>query len=257
MEEPHDQNDQIQLPPGWGPIVFLAAVLLLSNIGLGLWMRSMMLNATGPVAAAKPPPGGQGGPGQGGPGQGGPGQGGPGMEGGGPVQGGPGMQGDGPSAPGGGPEAQGGVGGAQAMAGPDGTPLTTMEVDEAEFTDELDARLRAVAAENGLDPATIPSAKQVFLQMQRSNLLPRGGDVDLETMLTGHIMELSKSGQDGPGAQAGSAAPPEGEGQKPPLPEGAVPGAPPESGQKPPLPEGAVPGAPPEGGQKPPEPGAG
>jgi hypothetical protein len=233
MEEPIDQNDQLQLPPGWGPIVFLAAVLLLSNVGLGLWMRSMMLNSSTSVATAGPQGGG---PGQGGPGkQGGPGgQGGPGMQGGQGGQGGPGMQG-GPGGQGG-PESAEGPGAKPALLGPDGQPVPTIEVDDALFTPELDAKLRTVAQDHGLDPSAIPSGKQIFMQMQRSNLLPRNGDLDLETILTGHIMEMAKSGQAGPG-QPGEPSPLGQAGKKPPLPEGITPGGP-MGGDKPPLPEG-------------------
>ncbi len=196
-EEYIDEDDRIQLPPGWGPIVFLAAVILLSNLGLGLWMRSMTLNqATSAVAAA---------PGMGGPGMqgGGPGMqgGGPGMQGGkGAKQGGPGMQGGmggkgakqgGLGMQGGGQQGGPGIQGGMAAAGELGAVMT---VDESEFTPELDAKLRAAAEKSGLDPDTVPSAKQIFQQMERSNLLPRNGDVDLETMLVGHIVELARSG---------------------------------------------------------------
>ncbi len=233
MEENTNQNDRIQLPPGWGPVVFLAVVILLSNAGLGLWMSSMVTTtpprpptAPDPASAAllatdgAGPAGAQGGPGKvpGQGGQGGPGkvpgqggQGGPGKV---PGQGGPGMQG--------------------AAAAQGGAAVSTWVVDESEFTDELEARLRTVAQEHGMDLDKLPAARQIYEQMQRSNLLPRNQDLDLETVLTGHIIEMSRQPAGAPGAPSGL----EGGAGVPPAPGGvATPGGP--GAGRPPAPQGA------------------
>ncbi len=207
MEQQEEQNDQIQLPPGWGPVVFLAAVILLSNAGLGLWMSSM-ITTTPPRPAAAAAGGAQ----QAVPAQA-------------SNQGAKGQK-----APG----AQGAVPGAQGAAGAQaGAAASTWEVDEAEFTPELDAKLSAVAQSNGFDPEDLPSARQLFEQMQRSNLLPRNQDLDLETVLTGHVMEMSRqSGNADPGAKAFEAGTPGG---------GPPGGGPPVPGAAPPVSEGQAP----------------
>lgn len=217
MEEDIDQNDQIQLPPGWGPIVFLAAVILLSNAGLGLWMSSMITTTPPRPAAEAGPPrpvGGQGGAGL-------------------AAQGGPGKVG-GPEEPGG-PGALDGAGAQGGPAAPADASATTYVVDESEFTEELDARLRALAQENGMDPDSLPSAKQLFSQMQRSNLLPRNQELDLETILTGHVMEMTRQAgaaggskaSDGPGMLGGPGAKGTPGMQPPPGAPPAAQGAPP------------------------------
>ncbi len=222
MDDNQEQNDQIQLPPGWGPIVFLAAVILLSNAGLGLWMSSMIATtpprpAAGgeqPAQAAPPQQGGMaagGGPGM--KGQGGKAGGGPGMQGAPGQQGGPAQ--DAGAAAGGGPGMQGAPGQQGAAE------ASTWQVDDAEFTPELEASLRSVAQQAGMDPDELPSAKQLFEQMQRSNLLPRNQELDLETVLTGHVQEMARqaaaagAGGTPPGTQKpGDMAPPPGPANK-------------------------------------------
>jgi hypothetical protein len=207
MEETIDQNDQIQLPPGWGPIVFLAAVILLSNAGLGLWVSSMVTTTPPRPATASSGPGPQAG--AGGPGGGGP--------------------------------VVGGATGSQA-----GEQASTWQVDESEFTEELDETLMALARDNGMDPGTLPTAREIYGQMQRSNLLPRNQDLDLETVLSGHILELARQAQGAPGPQPKPA-----DGQVPGAAPGAAPGAPPAGG-----PSGKAPpkGAPPKGAPEAPTP---
>ena len=97
-------------------------------------------------------------------------------------------------------------------------------MDPAEFTPELDAYLQQVALENGLPEGEVGTAREIFEQMRRSGLLPRNSDLDLRTILSGHIIERAKHPEERAGEQAARAAglPPPGTvpaGQKPP--EGA------------------------------------
>jgi len=196
LEAPEEELEEepIRIPPGWGPILFLALVIVLSNVGLGLYVRSLV--GAGPTRpeAGGPVPGEQGPGGPGGPG---------------------GM---------GGPAARGGPGGPGSKGGPDGPSSFTYTVDDAQFTPELDARIRKLAEENGLPADDFASARSVFEQMQRSGLLPQSNEVDLETALTGHILEMAKHRDDaGAGAAAGG-----------PQPGGPAGGPPPGGEMKPP-----------------------
>jgi hypothetical protein len=194
VEETSEQNDPIQLPPGWGPIVFLAVVILLSNAGLGLWVSSMVATTPPRSAIAShgtgPQPGAEAGP-------------------------------RGSSA--GGQEGPAAWGATEPQARADGS---RWQVDEGEFTEELEATLRALARDQGLPPDTLPDARQLFEQMQRSNLLPHNQDLDLETVLSGHILELARD------ARGGSAQQPKPDDQPP----GVV--APPEGASGGPSPQG-------------------
>jgi hypothetical protein len=55
-----DDENTLELPPGWGPVVFLSVLVVLCNLGLGLWYRGTLLSAAGPAASALQPqlPGG-------------------------------------------------------------------------------------------------------------------------------------------------------------------------------------------------------
>jgi hypothetical protein len=170
-EEALIEEDLIRIPPGWGPVVFLAVVILLSNVGLGLYMRSLMLSTPSaqPIAIGQAGGGGAMGPGPGGPGKKGAG-------------------------------ALSGAGGPEAVA-----PLqaSVFQADEAEFTDELDAYVREVAVEAGLEADEVPSAKEVYEQMKRSNLLPRSQDMELRVILAGHLQEMGRSGTTPPPGGSG------------------------------------------------------
>lgn len=193
MNDEVDQNDRIQLPPGWGPVLFLAAVVILSDLALGLRVRSMIVNrsvATAPMAS------GRGGT--------------------------PGAM---PNVPLAGQAAPTSLGGPGA-ATPTGSATETYTVDESVFTDELDDYVRSVAEASGMDPDEVPSARQVYEQMKRSGLLPVNGDLDIQTVLGGHVREMAKhlggaAPQGGPGMPGGGAGMP---GQPGPMP-GAAPGA--------------------------------
>ncbi len=213
MDENIEQDDLIRIPPGWGPVIFLAVVIILSNAGLGIYVRGLVLSTptARPVAIGKAGGGG--------------GQPGGKAAGGGPTSG----SGNGPGTS------------AEEGGGPQ-LPASTYEADEAEFTEELDAYIKSVAEEAGLDPEAIPTAKEIYEQMKRSGLLPRSQDVDLRTVLSGHIREMGKhsvdgtlpnagkggsnskggpgeggSGEGGPGSKGGPGAP----GTMQPPPEGA------------------------------------
>ncbi len=178
MQDRADQDDRIQLPPGWGPVLFLAAVVILSDLALGLRIRSMLLDRTPPSAL-----GGAGGPGAGG----GPG-----------GLGGPGAQAAQaglPNVPLAGQAPPAGAGGPGAA----GVPARSYTIDDSEFTEELDAFIRQEAAAAGMAPDAAPSARQVYEQMQRSGLLPVNGELDARTVLGGHVREMARH-------QAGGAA---------------------------------------------------
>lgn len=186
-----DEEEPIRLPAGWGPIIFLAAVVIASNVGLGLYLKGVMAtNSGGPIA----------------------------MEAG--AQHGPP-----PGAVAGGPVPVPGV-------GPGRVAQSDFQVDPAGLTPELDAYLKQVAAENGIPEDQVGTAREVFEEMSRSGLLPRNSDLDLRTILSGHLVERAKHPEELEGAEAARAvvlAPPGSvtPGMKPP--EGAVP-----QGMKPP-----------------------
>jgi len=175
--EETEHGDPIRLPAGWGPIAFLAAVMVACSLCLGFYLRGLILShPQGPAVTV-----------------------------GGPVEGGSAM----PKGPEGGPQR----------------PQSEYQVDESAFTPELDARIKQVAAEHGLPADQVGSARELFQQMQRSGLLPQSADIDLETVLIGHLTEIAKSGS---GDQGGGTAP-----QGPP-PAGAPGG---EPGMMPPPPD--------------------
>ncbi len=169
MQDRADQDDRIQLPPGWGPVLFLAAVVILSDLALGLRIRSMLLDRTPPSAGGGP--GGWGGPG---------------------AQAAPAGL---PNVPLAGQAPPAGAGGPGAA----GVPARSYTIDDSEFTEELDAFIRQEAAAAGMAPDAAPSARQVYEQMQRSGLLPVNGELDARTVLGGHVREMARH-------QAGGAA---------------------------------------------------
>jgi hypothetical protein len=201
MNDEVEQDDRIQLPPGWGPVLFLAAVVILSDVALGLRIRSMLLDRTAPTSAmgvARP-----GGPGAGG---------GPAALG---APGGQAGQAGLPNVPLAGQPAPA-AGGAGGPGGPGASavPGSSYTIDDSEFTDELDAYIRQEAVAAGMAPDAAPTARQVYEQMQRSGLLPVNGDLDVRTVLGGHVREMAKhaaGGAGGPGAPGmAPGAPPQG-----------------------------------------------
>jgi len=179
MSERVDENDRIQLPPGWVPVIFLAAVVILSDLALGLRVRSMLVHRT----VATDSMGGGRGPGPGNL---------------------PNVPLSGQAAPGG-PDVEAAAGAASGA--------TTYTIDESEFTQELDDYVRSVAEASGMDPESVPTARQVYQQMQRSGLLPVNGDLDAQTVLSGHVREMAQhgggapSGGGGPGGAGGAGGP--------------------------------------------------
>jgi len=176
MPDHVDENDRIQLPPGWGPVIFLAAVVILSDIALGLRVRSMLVNrtvATDSMGAGHgPSPGNL-----------------------------PNVPLSGQAAPG----ASGGPGvdvGAGAAGG-----STSYTIDESEFTQELDDYVRTVAEASGMAPDAVPTAREVYQQMQRSGLLPVNGDLDAQTVLGGHVREMAQHGGGTPSGGGGPGGP--------------------------------------------------
>lgn len=202
MNDEVDQSDRIRLPPGWGPVLFLTAVVILSDLALGLRVRSMLSERSAVMA-----PVGQG-----------------------RASGPTGM----PNVPLAGQAAPStlAVPGAGAVMPPAGGSVETYVVDEAVFTEELDAYVRSVAEASGMSADAVPTARQVYEQMKRSGLLPVNGDLDIQTVLGGHVREMAKhpaGGEPMPGgaSDAGGGMVPGAGGGMPPRP-GAF--QPPEGG---------------------------
>ncbi len=175
MHDEVDQDDRIQLPPGWGPVLFLALVVILSDLALGLRVRSMLVNRTVATSSA--------GAGEG-------------------LAGGPGSLPNVPLAGQGAPATGG-------LHGPDlgqREAVSAYTVDDSVFTQELDDYVREVAESAGMAPEAVPTARQVYEQMERSGLLPANGDLDIQTVLGGHVREMAKHVAGGGGAMAAPGA---------------------------------------------------
>jgi hypothetical protein len=139
------------------------------------------------------------------------------------------------------------LGGAEAGPPPTRDPVT-VELDEALFTEELEAYADEAAKAHGLDPEQLPSAREMIMQMARSNLLPEGDELDLKAVLEAHLTHVAEQVQateDWSFEQSGA----NGNGNGVGLPPGAVPGGAPPGGAVPGgAPTGAVPQGPPPGG---------
>ncbi len=200
MNDEVDQSDRIQLPRGWGPVLLLAAVVLLSDLALGLWVRSLLVDHSVAMAQAGSAAGGR------------------------PT-----------SAPMGPIAGQAVPGAAVPVAAVPGvvagvTPSAaggTYQVDESVFTEELDAFVRSEALAAGMDPESVPTARQVYEQMERSGLLPANGDLDIHTVLSGHVREMAKHAAGGGEVPGGGAGMPGGGAG---MPGGGKPGGQPPVG---------------------------
>jgi hypothetical protein len=181
-------EDALSLPPGWGPIVFLAAVAVLCSLGLGLWFRAMLHTTMQETCGQSSQQLAQ------------------------PIAG---------------PELPGGVAGPPPSREP-----VTVRIDEALFTEELEAFADRTASEKGLDPEQLPSAKEMVMQMARSGLLPQDKEtLDLHEVLEAHLGFLAQQAagtESWSFQQPGAAAPAHGAGAPTPGVPAGQPPAPPE-----------------------------
>jgi hypothetical protein len=143
-----ETDDALALPPGWGPVVFLAAVAVLCSIGLGLWFRAMLHTTVQETCGQTQQ-----------------------------------FQPLGPD-----------LAGAEAGPPPSREPVT-VQLDDALFTDELEAFVDRVATEKGLDPEQLPTAREMVMQMARSGLLPQGDELDVEAVLEAHLTHVAQQAE--------------------------------------------------------------
>jgi len=102
-------------------------------------------------------------------------------------------------------------------------PASSLAVPDALLTKDLDAYVRQVAEQNGLDPSEIPEVADMLKRMPARGGPTPTGEAELKELLAAHIAQIARDRSQAPPSSRSTEAAPAAPGAGPAGGQGALP----------------------------------